>query len=182
MWCSIIPLFLIWDLSRSFLERLLLSILLALGVCASAAALTTLILLVQMSVNIKAPNMFRDTLPILTWCLLEGAILIVASCAPLLKTTIEKGLSRLGMPVFHNVPRELGTYRSSRVSHGSRCHISWIWRKRNDNPLQPHNNTAVTKNSGGDSTSSLYNKDTTTSDIGSSSSQTTASVRMEPID
>ena len=141
--CTIMPLFLIWDLSRSRLERCLLSVLSTLGLCAAAAAITTLIL---MSRPQNSTYAVRDTLPIYTWCVVEQVTLIVASCAPLLKGPVETALSRLDFPGFHNIPRELGDF-SNDVSHKSRWRITRMWHRRHDSTSQYQDNTAVPEDS-----------------------------------
>ncbi|KAH9212832.1 hypothetical protein DL95DRAFT_508474 [Leptodontidium sp. 2 PMI_412] len=177
LWCSIMPLFLIWDLSRSKLERCLLSMLITLGLCATAAAITTLVLLLRLR---KSSDALRDSLPIYTWCLVEEATLLVASCAPLLKALVEKALRRLGFPGFRNIPRELGDYPSNRLSHKSRWHITRKSGKQHGSTSQYHANTAVVKDSGdGSNALPSYNTDHSNSDFGPPSTKVAVSIRME---
>lgn len=176
LWCSIIPLFLIWDLNRSILERCLLSVLIALGICAAGAMTTTLVLLKSLRHSHAA---FRKYFAIYTWCLVEETTLIVASSAPLLKAPIERVLYRWGFPKFHNIPRELGSYQPNRVPRKPRWHIAWIGRKLHGNPPQYQNNTAAPKDPSYDSNSQPHDTINSISDVGPSSTRAAGSVQME---
>lgn len=163
LWCSTIPLFLIWDLNRSILERYLLSLLMALGLCAAAAAMNVLVHLKGLQNN---PDALRDTLQVYSWCVIEHAVLIVSSCAPLLKSLIGRALHRLGLPTFRNIPRELDSYHSNRAPRKPRWHITWMWRKRQDNPSRCQENIATIRDSGkGSKTPPSYTADSSTSDV-----------------
>ncbi|KAH6704146.1 hypothetical protein BKA61DRAFT_183365 [Leptodontidium sp. MPI-SDFR-AT-0119] len=144
LWCSIIPLFLIWDLSRTTLERCLLSILIGLGFCAAAAATTILVLLIRLQ---NSHDALRDSIIIYTWCLVEQGALIVASCAPLLKSLVERALRRLGFAGFHNISRELGDCPSNDVSQNSRWHITRMWHGQYGSTSQYQGNTVVVQGS-----------------------------------
>jgi len=86
------------------------------------------------------PNSVKVRIPL-------AQIAIVASCAPLLKGLVERALSRLGFPGFHNIPRELGEFSSNDVSHKSRWHITRMWHRRHGSTSQGQGDTTVSKNS-----------------------------------
>lgn len=172
------PMFLIWDLNRSILERYLLSVLMALGLCAAAAATTVLVHLNRLQ---NSSDVLRDTLVIYSWCLIEETVLIVSSCAPLLKSLIERTLHRLGLPTFHNIPRELDSYHSNRVSHKPRWHITWVWRKQHCSPPSCQENTATPKYSGcGSKATPSYDAESNISGTGQSGAA--SSIRMEDLE
>ncbi|KAH7420276.1 hypothetical protein BKA64DRAFT_634910 [Cadophora sp. MPI-SDFR-AT-0126] len=177
LWCSIMPWFLIWDLSRSKLERYFLSILIGLGLCAAAAATTILVLLIRLQ---NSHDALRDSILIYTWCLVEQSTLIVASCAPLLKSLVERALRRLGFAGFHNIPRELGDYPSNDFSQKSRWHVTRMWHGRYGSASQSQDNTVVTQGSRLDpNVARTYKADSSNSNFDPFSTKTAVSIQTE---
>ncbi|KAG4430488.1 hypothetical protein IFR05_014031 [Cadophora sp. M221] len=177
LWCSIMPLFLIWDLSRSKLERCLLSILVGLGVFAAAAATTIVVLLIRLE---DSDDALRDTALIYTWCLVEQCTLIVASCAPLLKSLVEGALCRLGFAGFHNISRELGDYPSNDVSQKSGWHMTKKWHRRYGSTSKSQDHAVVAQVSRLDpNVSRLYKTDNSNSNFDHFSTKTAVSMQLE---
>ena len=100
----------IWRLSRSAVEKSLISFLMASGLFASAVGIIKIYYLATF--DVKSPDTWRDMIPQFLWCRVEEIILIIAACAPLLKPTIERLLYRLGLPAFQNTPRQLNCIQS----------------------------------------------------------------------
>jgi hypothetical protein len=99
--------FFVWKLNRPFLERVVVSVLLALGLCGMA----TVIARGVNAANAKPGDdpMIQMHLPLIL-CRLEDSVLIAASCAPFLKGPIERFLGRrFGVSQFSNLPRDLGS-------------------------------------------------------------------------
>jgi hypothetical protein len=76
------PLFLIWKLSRSTVERCLITVLLALGLVATIAVIIRLIKM--HTLDFASPERFRTLVPVYFWLRMEEALLIIASSAPML--------------------------------------------------------------------------------------------------
>ncbi len=102
---AIMPIFLIWRLSRPVIERCLIYFLMAMSLFATGAGVMT---------NIYAYPYGRDSqdtlvdlMPLFFWCRIEGCVLIVACSAPLLKAPIGSVLSKVGFPSFRERTRDL---------------------------------------------------------------------------
>ncbi|KAH8724010.1 hypothetical protein GQ44DRAFT_684346 [Phaeosphaeriaceae sp. PMI808] len=109
---AIMPIFLIWKLSRSRLERYLVSTLLALGLCATGIGIA---IIIHLKAMIRSTDPLRESVNVYMYCRLEEIFLLIASSTPFLKAPVEHVLLRLGAPGFHNKPRELASYHSSGV-------------------------------------------------------------------
>ncbi|KAJ9419944.1 hypothetical protein FOXG_15610 [Fusarium oxysporum f. sp. lycopersici 4287] len=110
---TILPIFLIWKLSRSVVERCLVSVLMGLSVFAT---ITTVLKIVYMKTfDIDSPDIFRATMPLFLWCRMEECLIMTAASAPLLKAPVESVLTRLGFPTFHNSVRHLNSWDSIRT-------------------------------------------------------------------
>ncbi|KAI6749279.1 hypothetical protein HG530_015118 [Fusarium avenaceum] len=108
---AIMPLFLIWKLNRSTVERCLITVLMALGLVATIAVI---IRLVKMhTLDFASPERFRTLIPVYFWLRMEEAILIIASSASMLKSLIEHVFHRLGLPKFQPRIRKLTSFHFS---------------------------------------------------------------------
>ncbi|KAH8707192.1 hypothetical protein GQ44DRAFT_715913 [Phaeosphaeriaceae sp. PMI808] len=107
---AIMPMLLIWKLSRSVLERCLVSILLALGLCASGMGIAVL---VRLNAKTMRTDPLRDSVTLFMYCRVEEICLLIASSMPFLKAPVECLLRQVGAPGFHNIPRELASYNSN---------------------------------------------------------------------
>jgi len=120
---AIMPIFLIWNLNRCILERCLVSFLLASGLFATATAVTRLFY--QKTFDYYSDDIFREIMPTFFWCRIEEVALIAACSLPFLKTSIERQLSRMGVPgfqAFRNIQRALPSYHSQAPpSESPRC-------------------------------------------------------------
>lgn len=110
---AIMPMFLIWKLSRSRLERCLVSTLLALGVCATGMGIPAII---HLNALRRSTDPLRDSVIIYMFCRMEEICLLIASSMPFLKAPVEHVLRQLGAPGFRNIPRELASYHSNELS------------------------------------------------------------------
>ncbi len=107
---AIMPMLLIWKLSRSVLERCLVSILLALGLCASGISIAVL---VRINTTTMSTDPLRDSVTLFMYCRMEEMCLLIASSMPFLKAPIEYLLRQVGASGFHNIPGELALYNSN---------------------------------------------------------------------
>ncbi|EXM20553.1 hypothetical protein RAB80_010311 [Fusarium oxysporum f. sp. vasinfectum] len=108
---AVMPMFIIWKLNRSTLERCLISVLMALGL---VATVTVIMRLVEMrTLDFASPERFRTLIPVYFWLRMEEAILIIASSAPMLKSPIEHFLHKFGLPVFQPRVRKMTSFHSS---------------------------------------------------------------------
>ena len=108
---AIMPIFLIWKLSRSRLERYLVSTLLALGLCATGIGIA---IIIDLTARTRPTDPLRESVNVSMYCRLEEIFLLIASSTPFLKAPVEYVLVQLGVaPGFHNRPRELASYHSS---------------------------------------------------------------------
>jgi hypothetical protein len=111
---ALMPMFLIWRLSRSVVERCLISLLMTLGLFATGAGVLKIIY--SKTFDKTSPDFFREMMPVFLWCRMEEVILIVASSAPLLKAPIGHVLQRLGLPAFQHKTKKLNFIHSLRLS------------------------------------------------------------------
>ncbi|KAM5353201.1 hypothetical protein ACJZ2D_016904 [Fusarium nematophilum] len=102
------PLFFIWTLNRPVIERILLSVLMALGTIAAVAGAVRVVY-----IHIWDPqtDSLHDLMPLFWWYRVEEIGLITAACAPFLKPTIERLLSRFSTNAFGFVTMKLNTIR-----------------------------------------------------------------------
>ena len=105
------PMFLIWTLSRSAVEKSLVSVLMASALFASACGCAKIYYLATF--DIKSPDTWRDMVPQYLWCRMEEIVIVIAACAPLLKLPIEHFLRRLGLPMFQKKPNSLNVIQSN---------------------------------------------------------------------
>jgi len=96
--CALIPVFIIWRLSRSVLERSLVSILMASCLLASGCGVAKLYYMIVY--DFSTPDNYYDLIPEFFWCRMEEAIIIIACCVPLLKSPFERMLRRVGLPTL----------------------------------------------------------------------------------
>ncbi|KAF4417545.1 hypothetical protein F53441_14511 [Fusarium austroafricanum] len=108
---AIMPMFLIWKLSRSTMERCLITVLMALGLIATAAAIMRLVKMHTQ--DFASPERFRTLIQIYFWHRMEEVILIIATSAPMLKSPIEHVLHRFGLPKFQPRIRKLNSFHTS---------------------------------------------------------------------
>ncbi|KAH8728547.1 hypothetical protein GQ44DRAFT_675982 [Phaeosphaeriaceae sp. PMI808] len=107
---AIMPVFVIWKLSRSCVERCLISVLMMMGLMAGTTEVVKLVY--ANTFRYSSADVFRTIVPLFFWTRLEESALLFSASAPLLKAPIEGALHRLGLPAFHNIDRGLGTYDS----------------------------------------------------------------------
>jgi hypothetical protein len=115
---AIIPMILIWRLSRSVVERCLITFLMTMGLFATGAGV--LKILYSKTFDKTSPDVFREMMPVFLWCRMEEVLLMVAASAPLLKSPIVHALHRLGLATFRNKTRELNSFHS--FHHSATCH------------------------------------------------------------
>lgn len=119
--CSIIPLFVVWRLSRSTLEKSLVMVLMGSCLVATACGIPKVYYLA--TYDFAGKDQLWALVPEFFWCSMEEGIIIIAACAPLLKGPIERVLRRLGLPTFGVPMRDLN--RISSVALGSKAERSW---------------------------------------------------------
>lgn len=115
---AVMPMFLIWKLSRSIVERCLLTFLMALGLVATTAVVMRVV--IMHTFDYTSPEKYRDLIPMYFWIRMEEVILIIASSAPLLKSPIEHALHRFGVPTFQHRTWELNSFHSVHMSKAPR--------------------------------------------------------------
>ncbi|RYP44821.1 hypothetical protein DL768_008753 [Monosporascus sp. mg162] len=120
MMFTVMPMFFIWKLQRSLVERCLISFLMAMCLFATAAGIPKIIY--SEKFDRTSPDVFREMMPVFLWCRLEEVILVVASSAPLLKASIEGVLVKLGMPKFQFRMRTLQSISLGSIRLSARRH------------------------------------------------------------
>jgi hypothetical protein len=108
---AIMPMFLIWRLSRSVVERCLISFLMAMGLFATGAGVMKIIY--AYTYDRTSEDALRGMMPEFLWCRVEEVVLIVASSAPLLKSPVGHALKKMGFPSFQEKTRDLNSFHSS---------------------------------------------------------------------
>ena len=116
-----LPMFTIWTLHRPVVEKTLISVLMASALFASAACGVRIYYLATF--DIKSPDAWRDMVPQYTWCRVEEIVIIIAACAPFLKSPLERLLQRMGFATFQNTPDRLDAVQSDHSSDMN-------WRRR----------------------------------------------------
>jgi hypothetical protein len=104
----IMPTFVIWRLSRSFLERLLISILMGCGLMALGVSILKIYYL--RTFNLGSTDNLR-TMDEFLWVRVQEMVLVIAVNAPFIKTPIERLLGLEGAPQFQYVARDLDWLR-----------------------------------------------------------------------
>lgn len=100
------PIPLLMTLNRPFLERMLLALLMALGLCAAAVAALKIY---HMSSFDLTNDALRTVVEMALLSRVEELVLITAACAPFLKSPTETFLRRFNISGFKNGMRSLGT-------------------------------------------------------------------------
>jgi hypothetical protein len=108
---AILPIFLIWSLSRSVIERCLISFLMAMGLFALGAGV--MMILYTYTYDRTSPDALREMMPVFLWCRTEEVVLIVSCSAPLLKAPVGSVLGRMGFPSFREQTRDLNSFHPS---------------------------------------------------------------------
>jgi len=108
---AIMPMFLIWRLSRSVVERCLISFLMAMGLFATGAGVMKIIY--SYTYDRNSHDALREMMPEFLWCRIEETVLVVACSAPLLKAPIGTVLQKMGFPSFREQTRDLVSFHSS---------------------------------------------------------------------
>jgi hypothetical protein len=104
--CAIIPICLLKNLSRSPVEKVLVSILLASCLLASGASIARIYYMVIFDFSSK--DGFYLMVDRFIWSRAEESLIIIAACAPLMKSPVERLLRRLDLVRGFQVPeREL---------------------------------------------------------------------------
>jgi len=107
---AVIPFYTVWGLSRSRVERALISILM--GSCLVATGCGIAKIYFMVIYDFKTLDGMWAMIPEFFWCRMEEAIIIIAACAPLLKSPIERLMKRFDLPTFKVRERELATIRT----------------------------------------------------------------------
>jgi hypothetical protein len=108
---AIMPMFLIWRLSRSVIERCLISFLMAMGLFATGAGVMKI--MYAYTYDRTSHDALREMMPEFLWCRIEELVLIVACSAPLLKAPVGNILAKMGFPSFQEQARDLNSFHSS---------------------------------------------------------------------
>jgi hypothetical protein len=111
---AFMPMFLIWRLSRSVVERCLISFLMAMGLFATGAGVMK-IMNAYTYVRMSGDSL-REMMPEFLWCRIEEILLIIACSAPLLKSPVGHALRRVGFSSFQEKTRELNSFHSLNFS------------------------------------------------------------------
>lgn len=113
--CTALPIFVVWHLSRSVVEKTLVIALIATTLLATSCAIPKIYYLATYEFG-KDDSLWR-IVPEVFWCRTEEAMIIIAACMPLLKGPIERCLRRVGLPHFDSPPRTLSTIQTAVVRH-----------------------------------------------------------------
>jgi hypothetical protein len=100
--CALIPIFLIKNLTRSTVEKVLTSILLASSLLASGVGIAKIYY--TATFDFSSTDGFYLMVNVFFWSRLEESLIVIAACASLLKCPIERLLKRLGSQGFQ--PRD----------------------------------------------------------------------------
>ncbi|KAH7146073.1 hypothetical protein EDB81DRAFT_933824 [Dactylonectria macrodidyma] len=104
------PMFVVWNLNRPTLERILISVLMALGLCATAVVIVKIVGAAAPTTTTHDPT--RDIIKMQLWCRLEDCCLLASASVPYLKAPIINRLSRLGFQAFKYTDRNLNSVQS----------------------------------------------------------------------
>ena len=137
--CATIPVFVIWRLSRSLLERVLVCVLMASSIFATAIGIPKLYFMITF--DFTSADGFYLMWDEVFWSRMEEAIIIIAACVPLLKSPIERVLHRMGVPTFKVPERELNVISASTGPYNSvkdQDSQTWLPSQRpGSNPSEP---------------------------------------------
>lgn len=125
--CATIPIFIIWRLSRSLLERVLVCILMTSSLLASAIGIPKLYFMI--TYDFTSPDGLYLMWDEVFWSRMEEAVIIMAACAPLLKSPIERVLRRMGLPTLKVPERELNVISVSTGPYDSvkdQDSVTWL--------------------------------------------------------
>jgi len=100
--CALVPVVVVRRLSRTRVEKTLISVLMASSLMASGCGIAKLYYMITYDFN--SPDGLYLAIPEYFWCRVEEAIIIIAACVPLLKTPIERLLHRVGVGPFRAHP------------------------------------------------------------------------------
>jgi hypothetical protein len=101
--CTIIPICLLKNLTRSRVEKILISILLGSCLLGTGACIARIYYMVIF--DFSSPDGFYLMVDRFIWSRAEESLLIIAACAPLMKSPIERFLKRLGLAQGFSVPQ-----------------------------------------------------------------------------
>lgn len=96
--CALIPIFLIRSLTRSPLEKLLISLLLASCLIASAIGIAKLYCMA--TYDFSSTDGLYLMVDMFLWSRAEESAIVIAACAPLLKVPMERVLKRFDLRWF----------------------------------------------------------------------------------
>ena len=124
---AVMPIALVWRLSRSPVERLLLSVLLGLGLLGVVTGAIRVVTL--SSFHLGSENVVADMMPVYLWSRIEEIVIISAACAPLLKGPIEGILHRrFGWFLSSSTPpRTPSSVQSLPPGVSGRCEYACEW-------------------------------------------------------
>ncbi|KAK0639881.1 hypothetical protein B0T16DRAFT_249158 [Cercophora newfieldiana] len=105
--CALLPILIVWRLSRSTLEKLLVILLMTSCLAATLCGIPKLYYLVTF--DFSGRDQLYDLIPEFFWFRMEEGIVIAAACAPLLKGPVERCMRRVGLPTFGIPTRDLNT-------------------------------------------------------------------------
>lgn len=115
--CAIIPICLIKSLTRSPVEEVLVSILLGICLLGSGACIARIYYMVVF--DFSSPDGFYLMVDRFIWSRAEESLMIIAACAPLMKSPVERLFKRLGLAQGFSVPRrELNKINDSFSGNG----------------------------------------------------------------
>lgn len=118
--CAIMPMFLIWKLTRSVAERRLISFLMALILFATATGVLKIIY--TKTIDRTLPDAVREMMRVFFWVRVEESILVVASSTQLIKSPVVHALHRLGPSRFRSTIGELNSFHSSNFGAADHCY------------------------------------------------------------
>jgi hypothetical protein len=125
---AIMPMFFVWKLNRPLLERILITVLMALGLFATGAAVLKLYYL--RAYNLTINDSLRIMVVLFIWCRIEEFVIVASACAPFLKSPVEQILNRFGVPMFKNKTRELNSLHSTNNNNNSNQRRWYGFKKR----------------------------------------------------
>lgn len=102
---AIMPMFFIWQMNRPVIERMLITVLMALGIVAAMAGALKIVYMSRFVLG--HGDVLRQMMPLFLWFKVEEFVLAASACAPFLKAPIERTLSRFGIQKFQFVTPSL---------------------------------------------------------------------------
>ena len=107
---SFSPLAFLLNLHRPLRERILLIVLMATGLAASAASIRKTQLVLQLGEPVE--EQLATSVAISTWSMAEEFISVVAACMPMLKPLFQKLLDRMGVSIGWDSERSASTSKT----------------------------------------------------------------------